>query len=380
MKTMKINIASILLILLCIWGCEKDQFISDNVDGTRSYEAKKGGGGKPGEGTEGITIQDLGTLGGTWSEATDVNIVDGNLHVVGTSETANGYNHAFLWTATEGMIDLGVLDNSVPRSGASAVNSTGVILGYSFEGDGSGTAVKWVNQNLIPLGGYAGKSINDRGDIAGYYYHVHPEDILSVRHAFVSWEDGSSTDLGTLGDEGVKSSAWGINYDVDGVTIVGESELTVGDDHVHAFRWDQVSGMIDLGTAGGVHSFAVAVNGDGKIVGYSLPFRAILWENDQYTILPTLGGTESWAWDVSEAGHIVGASKTGSRRKGFVAFFLHGDSNQIFNLGTLGGKRSDAVAVVDDLASNRVIAVGSGEVKNSQTKHAVVWIVDLDVI
>ena len=52
-------------------------------------------------------IVDLGTLGGAWSQALAVNAAG---QVVGLSGTAKGENHAFSWTRTGGMVDLGTID------------------------------------------------------------------------------------------------------------------------------------------------------------------------------------------------------------------------------------------------------------------------------
>jgi probable HAF family extracellular repeat protein len=52
-------------------------------------------------------MQDLGTLGGDWSEAWGVS-ADGAV-VVGYSDNAAGQDRAFRWTASGGMQDLGTL-------------------------------------------------------------------------------------------------------------------------------------------------------------------------------------------------------------------------------------------------------------------------------
>ena len=78
----------------------------------------------PAEAQDGITITDLGTLGGSSSVAWDV----GNLsQLVGFSRTATGATHAFLWTAGGDMEDLGTLGG--PYSDARGVSDLGHVVG-----------------------------------------------------------------------------------------------------------------------------------------------------------------------------------------------------------------------------------------------------------
>src|SRR5262245_6015849 len=63
----------------------------------------------------------LGTLGGAYSSADDVNVSG---QVAGTSSTAAGWDHAFLWT-NGAMIDLGTLGGA--RSLALALNDLGQV-------------------------------------------------------------------------------------------------------------------------------------------------------------------------------------------------------------------------------------------------------------
>ena len=64
-----------------------------------------------------ISMTDLGTLGGTYSDALALNDQG---RVVGRSSTPSGAYHAFSWTSGEGMIDLGTLGGV--KSEALAVN------------------------------------------------------------------------------------------------------------------------------------------------------------------------------------------------------------------------------------------------------------------
>ena len=83
---------------------------------------------------QGGTVTDLGTLGGANSAAMAINQSSA---IVGTSETASGAQHAFLYQNGQ-MHDLGVLNTNVSQtfwglaySQANAINNAGEIVGES---------------------------------------------------------------------------------------------------------------------------------------------------------------------------------------------------------------------------------------------------------
>lgn len=115
-------------------------------------------------------LVDVGVIGGTWSVARAINERG---HVVGTSCTQNCRSHAFFWSESGGIEDLGTLPGYT-RSGAYGINDRGQVLGkvvcpMSDPGCGAGSAevVLWKKTGgqwtVTRLGISA--SLSDEGDI-----------------------------------------------------------------------------------------------------------------------------------------------------------------------------------------------------------------------
>src|SRR5205809_159353 len=179
-----------------------------------------------------VTAIDLGTLGGNFSEALDMNASG---QVVGESATAALEFHAFAWTKAGGMVDLGTLGGT--GSVAGAVSPSGQVVGNS----------------------------RPAGDLDA--------------HAFSWTPKGGMVDLGTLG--GDFSTA--VDVTPSG-QVIGVSSIVPGGPFVpkHAFSWTRTGGMVDLGTLGGDMSLADAVNARGDVAGSSYTtgnaeFHATLW-------------------------------------------------------------------------------------------------------
>jgi len=241
--------------------------------------------------TPGVRVQDLGTLGGTRSEAYALNEQG---QVVGYSTTATGARHAFLWTPGVGMRDLGVL----------------------AEGLGS-----------------VARGINDRGDVVGQSTLPIPAIPRNPEtHAFLWTPAGGLQDLGALGS-GLTSS---VAYDINNAgQVVGRSYSAdriippdPGSDPEYfsrAFLWAPGQGMKDLGALASGYAVAYAINDAGLVVGkswvstvlseeFGYSGRPVLWEPGQG--IRDLGGLRdgphnSAAYGINEAGQVVGTSDLG---------------------------------------------------------------------
>jgi probable HAF family extracellular repeat protein len=105
------------------------------------------------------------------------------------------------------------------------------------------------------------------------------------------------------------------------VQVTGFSETASGE--IHAFLWES-GRMTDLGTLGGNNSWAVGINNQGQVVGYSenegccgiLPdfdsyhfdTRAFLWEDGEMVDLGALSSGQSWAMGMNDRGQVIGVS------------------------------------------------------------------------
>jgi probable HAF family extracellular repeat protein len=252
-------------------------------------------------------IMDLGTLGGTSSDAFQAN---NQGQVIGFAQNAiiDRFSLAGLGTQTRGFVwqngimqDLGTLGG--PDTFAQVVNEMGEVAGVSYTSDipDPNTGVPpldpflWEHGQMKDLGNFGGTNgflgpfifgLNNRGEVVGTM--ALPGD--QFNHAFV-WNGEKLSDLGTFG--GNFSFASGIN---DAGVVIGAAWFP-GDVIKHAFLWTN-GVMTDLGTApGDLCSVAQSINSRGQVVGASQdancdPYtHAFLWENggpsvDLNTLIP----------------------------------------------------------------------------------------------
>jgi probable HAF family extracellular repeat protein len=267
---------------------------------------------------DGDLVHDIGTLGGADAYAPALNAAG---QVAGYSSTVSGDVHAFRWSKSGGMIDLGTLYNAA-GSKALAINGHGQIVGYSDPAQEPVQAFVWSESDgMIDLGrlsdGLAvAQAINDNGMIAGF-----SDAADGNAHGFGWTRDKGMFDLGTLG--GIDSYATLINH---GGQIAGYSAIRGETDFVYrGFVWNKATGMVDIGALNGLGSAPLAINADGLVAGVSDvkdgAQHAIVWRRGRgMTDLGTLGGAGSRALGINNNGDVVGLAATGVSEFDYHAF------------------------------------------------------------
>jgi probable HAF family extracellular repeat protein len=240
-----------------------------------------------------LTIQDLGTLGGTNVAAAGINRFG---QVAGYGTDANGVLHAFAGLGTAG-------DISAPwgnGSSARTLNDLGAVAGNVFVG-GSSQAVVWTNGVAQPIGGLGGPDsyatgINNNQQVTGM-----ATDSAGAGRAVV-YSGGTVQDLGVQG-------YWSSGYGINDMGVVAGYALD-SSFHFQAFTWDPNQGVTWLGGLTNGGSYAFSINNFGEIAGHSAAadgyYHAVVWDESGLTDLGTLNGGSSFAYSINANGQVVG--------------------------------------------------------------------------
>jgi probable HAF family extracellular repeat protein len=236
--------------------------------------------------------------------------------------------------------DLGTLGGT--KTVGAALNNSGKVTGHSWiKDDADHHAFFWNGTTMRDLGTLGGSrstgvDINASGQVTG----TSATGVAGGNRAFL-WTDGTMLDLGTLG--GPNSAATGINN-------AGQVTGVADDDTSHFFAFLYSGGqMINLGPNppnADATSVGRGINNSGQVVidGFTHgDNHAYLYSDGELTNLGALGGSESFARAINDAGQVIGfADRLGEASDG--AAFLYSDGEMI-NLGTLGLENSQAHAI-----------------------------------
>ncbi len=200
-------------------------------------------------------MTDLGTLPGGFSSSAAA--VNDSGQIVGDADTQNGIDHAFLYDSL-GFHDLGSLAGPRGTSQATAINSTGQIAGSSQVTGGAQHAFLYTSGKMTDLGtlgsfttyratavskyGPVGTMSDSSGETHAFYYNGHLNEIVAP--------SGSKS----IEPTGINDSdqVCGFYYD--------------GGYEPHAFLYDPVHGLQDIGTPNDFGNKALAINNNGQIL------------------------------------------------------------------------------------------------------------------
>jgi len=267
------------------------------------------------------TVTDLGTFGGTRSDATAIN---DSGQIVGGAMNASGHWRAFIWQAGN-MEDLGTFGGW--DSKAYDINSSGWVVGYAELPSGESRPFLWRGGTIENLGtlayGSLANGINDQGQVVGL---CAMGGTSNPCHPWI-WDSGSMTDLGTLG--GDSGGAEAIN---NGGKIVGWSQTVDGT--TWATYWENgkptslgsTSPATDVNSGGQVSILPLwGINDQGQAVGceYTVPYAFLEQGGQRYNLndylLPGTGWHLMSAGAINNLGQIVGQ---GTNPQGYDHAFL----------------------------------------------------------
>jgi probable HAF family extracellular repeat protein len=242
-----------------------------------------------------------------------------NTQVTGYANTADGSNHAFLYS-NGSMLDLGTLPNlgtGYVYSGGIAINESGQVTGYSGANEDIEHAFLYSNGTMSDLGTLPGGStsegygINESGEVTGRSSTYNAQNVYAL-HAFL-YSNGEMSDLGTL-PGGRFSAGFGINNSGE---VTGSSDGAETLSNEHAFLYSH-GRMLDLGTLPGqTSSVGRGINRFRQVVGTSSTLgdytniRAFLYSDGVMKdlndlIQPNSGWSLSAAYAINDRGQITG--------------------------------------------------------------------------
>jgi probable HAF family extracellular repeat protein len=334
------------------------------------------------------TITDLGTLGGTFSQAFGIN---NKGSVVGYSTLTDNPNfrplHAFLWR--EGvMTDLSTLGptDTLALSAAYSINDNDEAVGLSETStpDPANTCgfdslvclpILWRNVEITALptlGGLIGEAsaINNRGQVVGI---AQTDETDPMCHNPVLkptvWEGGQARALPTApfrdGIVGGAPGPAGNNNKGEVVGIITACDFSAS----RAVLWEKHK-VIDMGTLAGLGIAPISINNKEQATGTYTTIaginRAFLWQDGVATDLGTLPGDNfAEGGPINDKGQIVGQSCSATS----CSVFLW-ENNVMTDLNTLVPADSSLFMLTATGINSRGQIVGGAIQKTTSQVHA----------
>ena len=302
-------------------------------------------------------ITDLGILANAPSNGGSYPTAMNNLgQVVGYGDTYTLYSHAFLYTGSGPLVNLGSLGGDSSVSVATGINDQSVVVGYTGTPTSSAQAFIYTQsggmQNLETLSGSTSVysealAINNSSQIVGNF-----ETASGGEDGFIYSGSGAMVDLGPYLPQRINNAGL-----VAAVLLSG----TQCRSYVSS---DGTGTWVNIGSLGGSYTVPKGMNDSGEIVGYSATTtayeqgRPFVYSGGTMTDLGTFGGEFGLAFGINDSGFVVGSADFPGDETG--AAFVYFGSGTIENLNdlvnpSLGWNIGGALAIND---SGQIMAEG----------------------
>jgi uncharacterized membrane protein len=254
-------------------------------------------------------VTELPTLGGTGgAEAWGIN--DSGV-LCGHGYDADEVQFAFRYNGAITLLPH--LEPANPHSVSRAINSNGVVVGFSYNATGRERAVFWEGTTITEIPTPAGidpdrsmsaQGINNAGVIVGHYFD-------NEWFAKPFYYDGAMHDLApVLAAAGLTGRSYAKDVNNHGV-ICGHAQGAV----YNFWTYDITTGTFAM--LGTLTPFltctAAAINDAGHVVGrgqssFTSPFHALLHDGS-FQILDSAVTDTQWAWNVNNLGRVIGTAR-----------------------------------------------------------------------
>lgn len=279
----------------------------------------------------GWSIKSLGTLGGSYSSASDINNLG---QIVGTSNLPDKTARAFMTGPNgAGMTALGTLDGNY--SSATGINESGQVVGYSYADSSRLFMHPFITGpngiGITDLGATNQMMIDYPGPNGPFFYEF-------------SVANGINESGQVVGQDGVGYPSGRSDAFMTGPNGAGMVKLSYPEESI-TVRFPDTS-EIEMPSSS-FYSGATAINDNGQVVGYLTDpflFNTHLFitgpNGHGMTFIDGLGDSYSSVDSINNRGEVVGSFSLGGIE--YHAFMTGPNGVGITDLGTLGGIHSSA--------------------------------------
>jgi len=266
--------------------------------------------------------------------------------------------------------------NMPPISGLTDVSADGrIAVGGANGGSPDETVFIWAKgMGTVEIGGLGTPSISKDGTtIAADARGADGVTTAALWEGGTTWRNLGGVPGGAPGADfrgESLSSAWGISG--DGSVVVGLAWLPRF--QAHAFRWEESTGMVDLGSLNEAkNSRANIVNDDGSIVaGWDEAldgfWRGALWTNGEEMLLDPLGQLGE-IFDINSDGTVISGTGTPGTRNAYLWIMKDG-MPEVTDLGHLPDTAPEPVGLARAVSEDGRVVVGMSGFRNLR---AFIW-------